>query len=163
MRSWLLVPSVGVLFFLVTACCFMGTPPPPSGGGSGTAPALPTPTAGHTCHLDVSVVFPSTKPTGEAWDVAGGRPDPCIVVQQDGTRIGETDRVQDSMSGHWVLDVACDHARPLVVEAVDRDVSMDDTADTVEIPAGDPSIPGPLRTDTWGMGGVHFDVSVEYR
>ncbi len=166
MRTALLAPSLAVLFVLISACCFMGTQRPgPDGGGSGAAAApIPAPTAGHTCHLEVTVVFPATKLDGSPWDVGGGRPDPFLVFHQDGARVGQTARVQDSTSAHWAVDVACEHAHPLVIEAIDGDVSLDDSADTIDLPGRDPGAPaGAVHVDTWGTGGVHFDVTVDYR
>jgi hypothetical protein len=86
------------------------------------------PTPGHACHLDVDVHFASTKDDGSPWDVGGGAPDPYVFVRQQGLEIGRTARVQDTMSAHWELDVACDHGQPVDVEVRDGDLSIDDPA-----------------------------------
>lgn len=117
---------------LVAACCFFGAPASSSGGASAPpAPVTATPvapTAGRTCHLDIDVRFAPTKDDGAPWDVGGGAPDPFAIVRQDGAEIARTARVQDAMSAHWALDVACDHARPIDIEVLDGDLSIDDPA-----------------------------------
>lgn len=135
MRS---VTSVLTLLGLISACCYLPAPPP---GGSAPAPEPaqpppPTPTLGHSCRLSIDVHFPRSKPSGEPWDVGGGAPDPFVIVRQDGVELGRTARVQDSRIAHWELTVACDHARPLEIEALDKDVSLDDAAFDIEVPAG---------------------------
>lgn len=123
---------------LVAACCYL--PSPPSGSSAPTSeaptPPPPTPTLGHSCRLAIDVHLPRTKPTGEPWDVGGGAPDPFAIVRQDGVELGRTARVQDSRSAHWELTVACDHTRSLEIEVLDKDVSLDDSALDIEVPAG---------------------------
>ncbi len=125
---------------LITACCYL--PAPPSGGGaapqappSSPPPPPPTPTLGHSCRLRIDVYLPRSKPSGEPWDVGGGAPDPFAIVRQDGVELARTQRVQDSRSAHWELTVACDHTRSLEIEVLDGDVSLDDSALDIEVPA----------------------------
>jgi hypothetical protein len=135
-----MVAAFAPLVVLITACCIMGTPPPPA-SGEPSAAAPPAPTPGHTCSIVASVHFPPTKPSGEAWDVGGGAPDPFLIVRQDGVEVGRTDRIQDTRDASFTFDVSCDHARALDIEVLDRDLSLDDSADDFRIEATDASAP----------------------
>lgn len=145
-----------VIGVLAAGCCyFPAAPPAPPGGAAGSPPPIPAiaPVApripeGSPRLRRVEVQLPSTKESGLAWDAGGGAPDPYVMIRQGGAVLATTERVQDSLSGAWAMDVAVSASEPFRIEVVDRDVAADDPVASIEI---DPDVvvdEGPLTY--WG-------------
>ena len=154
-------PLVVSLALLGGGCCYFPAPTPGSSGAAApgqsagspppipaiapVAPALP---AGSPRVRRVVVSLPTSKEDGRGWDAGGGAPDPYVIIRQAGAALATTERVQDSLSGAWAMDVAVSATEPFYVEVVDRDLSTDDPVASIEI---DPDVvidEGPLTY--WG-------------
>jgi hypothetical protein len=147
-------------------CCVC---PMGGGGGGASSPPQPSPYAPDPVPppqpalpetgvhlLRVEVWLPSTKPDGRAWDAGGGPPDPFVVVRQGGRTLATTDRMQDSLSAAWTLDIPIDPAEIVTLDVYDRDLAEHDTVGSVPFSPTETVVEGEL--DAWGGGRFRVEV-----
>lgn len=110
--------------------------PPPDAG----SPAAPPPDrSGREYRLsELSAEFDATKSNGTDWDVGLGgyvRPDPYVIVEVDGERIGTTSTRQDTYYPEWSnsFTVTLSAASRLTFIFMDEDLADDDRAGTYTV------------------------------
>lgn len=77
----------------------------------------------------VSATVPQRDPNGESWDVPGGLPDPYAVISLNGTTLGTTTAVQDTLTPAWnqgTQPTAIPAGSTIRVDLYDEDIAADD-------------------------------------
>lgn len=91
--------------------------------------------------MAVDAKVPEKKANGkDTWDVGGGLPDLFAKAELNGTELGETSVVKDTLTPAWdneviVTSVRAEDVAKVSIELIDKDLASDDPVGKCKIPA----------------------------